>query len=150
MLPEIPENLENLPKLRKFLDQFRSAILEGGLGGGGASTQLSVVDGTTTDIYATVLDISSASGLLGQGTLLNTSSTNTLTVQETVVDAFGSEVIVSNDVLPGDTIPLSLQIDLGGGTLGEAYPPYISYLLEVKSTVSPSHAAYEMRFTGIY
>lgn len=154
MLPELPEDLENLPKLRKYLDALQNAILEGGLGGGddtpGASTQLSGTDSTSSDDYTTILSLESVNGLMGQGTLINTDDTNTLTIQESVIDAFGNDVVLTTEILPGDTIPLDLQINLGSGTVGEAFPPYLSYLLEVKSTTALAPATFEMRFTGIY
>jgi len=99
---------------------------------------------STGDAYATILDHTNPKGLLGIGTVLNTDGANSLTVKETVTDAFGNTVSVETVVLAGDDYMLDPQtnFDDGGGNI--AYPPFVEYKVELKSTSMGNAATYEL------
>ncbi len=75
------------------------------------------------------------SGLVGGGTIKNTGA-NSMDVRETVTDAFGVTEAVTTTVLAGANLVLKRMDDQFNAPAGTAYPPYVSYKIEVKSTVA--------------
>lgn len=96
----------------------------------------------TTNDYVQAFEHKNPCGVMGIGTIKNTGASNSLTVQETVTDLWGTTVAIETTVAPGDHYQLDPQVDLG-----YARPPYVSYKVEVKSTVADSPTTYDLRHT---
>ncbi len=104
---------------------------------------------TTADAYATVVDEANPKGLKGVGTILNTDGANSLTVKETVTDAFGNTASLETPVAAGAPFLLDTLDAIMSGGVGTAYPSFKTYKLEVKSTTPGSPATYELHFTTL-
>lgn len=104
---------------------------------------------TSTDSYVELFTHVNDKGLLGIGTVKNTDGANSLTVKETVIDAFGVTDSLETVVPFGTNYILSLTIrpDIGSFAtqFTNAFPPYVSYKVEVKSTSAGNSATYEAR-----
>ena len=108
-----------------------TSVIEGARGA--AST------GSTTNAYVTIFTHTNPRGLVGVGTIKNTDGANTLTVKETVTDAFGTSTNTTTDVAPGNYYILNPQ-----AAIDTARPPYVSYAVAVIDKVGGSHATYEL------
>lgn len=120
-----------------------------GAGGGlvtvGVSTRVegalySLSTGETTDAYVTLFTRINPNGLLGIGTIKNTDGANSLTVRETVTDAFGVTTSVETPVTFGNDYMLDVQTNFN-----TARPPYWSYAVAVKATTPGNQADYTAR-----
>ncbi len=89
--------------------------------------------GNVPIIYGPPLTFSGMSG--------GTDGGNSMTVRETVIDAFGVTDATTETVVPsGDDYLLDLQTNFGA-----ARPPYVSYSVAVKATTPGSQTAFELR-----
>lgn len=95
--------------------------------------------GTTTAAFVTKFTHANPKGLVGVGTVKNTGGVNTMTVRETVTDAFGVTDSVSTDILPGNFLILNPQ-----AAISTARPPYVSYAVAVIDKVAASHTTFEL------
>ncbi len=102
----------------------------------------------TADAYATIVDQKNQRGLVGIGTVVNTDGADSLTVKETATDAFGNTVSLETVVLFGDSYMLDPQTNLDDGGGNVAYPPFVEYKVEIKSTSAGNPASYEMHFAS--
>lgn len=121
-------------------------VVGGGAGGGGgAGENVSIsTDGTAGDVFEEALVNSSDTGFVGIGTIKNLDPVNSITVRETVTDAFGVTDSVETVVSPADEdYLLDPQTNFGN-----ARPFYTEYIVEVKSTIPGSPAAWELRYTS--
>lgn len=119
-----------------------------GGGGGGGGVNQGKFDGTgsTTAAFVALFTNTNTNGAIGIGTLKNTDGANTLSVRETVIDAFGNTTVGPVlDLAPGDTYLLDPQTNFQGGGL----PYYTSYKVEVEDKIASSHATYEVHYSGI-
>lgn len=89
------------------------------------------VAGTTTGSFVTLFTHKNQKGLTGIGTIKNTGATNTLTVQETATDVFGTTDTASTVVAALNDASFSTFANKGN-----ARPPFVSYKIEVKHTVA--------------
>lgn len=99
--------------------------------------------GATADAYATLFTATNPNGLFGIGTIKNTDGADSMTVEETVTDAFGVTDTVETPVAFGDDYMLDPQTNFD-----TAMPPHVSYRVQVKSTVPGSPAAYSVQFSA--
>lgn len=97
--------------------------------------------GNTADAYATLLTHTNPKGLVGIGTIKNTHGSNSMTVEEQVIDAFGVTTTSETPVAAGDTYLLDPQTNFS--TTG--CPPYLSYRVRVKSTSAGNAASYSIQ-----
>jgi hypothetical protein len=106
----------------------------------GAKRYQTPVNAFTGDVYVTLFTHQNPKGLLGIGTIKNTDGANSLTVRETVTDAFGVTDAVETPVAAGAPYMLDPQTNFG-----TARPPYVSYAVAVKSTVPGSGATFAIQ-----
>lgn len=97
--------------------------------------------GNTADAYATLFTHTNPKGLIGIGTVKNTHGSNSLTVEEQVIDAFGVTTVVENVVLAGDQYMLDPQTNFST----TSFPPHVSYRVRVKSTSVGNAASYSVQ-----
>jgi len=107
--------------------------------------------GNTTDAFVTVKMTLSGlgtsdpgtrvnpSGLIGNGTIKNTGA-NSMEVRETVTDAFGTTSSATTTVTAGNDLLLSMAVNIN-----TARPPYVSYMIEVKSTTPGNATSYNYK-----
>lgn len=98
--------------------------------------------GTTTDSFVTVFTKTYATGLIGVGTIKNTGGSNSLSVKETITDAFG----VTDSVTSVVTFGSYRTID-ATSVIGAARLPYTSYTVDVKSATPGSATTYSLKFS---
>lgn len=124
--------------------------MRGGSGPGSGSGGLTAKDVTsvTTAVLVAIMTDTSPTGIMGIGTIKNTDGTNSLTVQETVVDKFGVTTVVSRNLAPGQFYMLDPQTSFNDGAGSESWPPFTSYVVEVVDAVAASHATFEMHYAG--
>lgn len=96
--------------------------------------------GDSQDIFVDVLTCENPVGVMFEGTVKNTGGVNSMEVQETAVDLFGSTGTQTTTVTPGnDLIVTSSQ------QVGTARPPYKSYKISIKSTTPGASTAFQLR-----
>lgn len=96
--------------------------------------------GDSQDIFVDVLTCENPVGVMFEGTVRNTGGVNSMEVQETAVDLFGSTGTKTTTVTPGnDLIVTSSQ------QVGTARPPYKSYKISIKSTIPGASTAFQLR-----
>lgn len=101
-----------------------------------------VTGGNTTDGFVTVFTHLNAKGLLGIGAIKNTGA-NSLDVQQTVTDSFG---VTSSSIIAvpaGNNQSLDEQLPIG-----TAFPAYVSYAVQVRSTTPGNPTTYNLRHTS--
>jgi hypothetical protein len=103
--------------------------------------------GTTGAAYATLFTHTNPQGTTGAiGTIKNTAGANSLTVQETVIDKFGTTHVGTPIAVPaGEVYTLDPQTNFDD----VAFPYFTSYKVEVKDTVAASHATFEIHYSGL-
>jgi hypothetical protein len=87
--------------------------------------------GLTTSGYVTQFTHQNVKGLLGIGTIVNTSGANSLDVAINVAGPFGLGSGGPFAVAAGNSLMLDEQINIGAG-----FPPYTSYSVAVRNTAS--------------
>lgn len=97
------------------------------------SVSVSIDNETTGAAFVQYVNISSQRGLLGVGTIKNTGGVNSLSVKESVVDAFGTAANQTTVVLAGTDLRLDCAPVVN---IGAARPPLVSYKVEVKHPVA--------------
>jgi hypothetical protein len=93
----------------------------------------------TTDVFVAVVDHRNQKGVIGIGTVKNTGGVNSMDVRETVTDAFGVTASVTSVVAPGADLLLNPEVNKGA-----ARPSYVSYMVEVRSTVAGTPTTYDL------
>jgi hypothetical protein len=97
--------------------------------------------GSTADDYVNVVGHGNLHGLLGAGTLRNTHASRALTARETAIDFFGVVAVRETVLAAGEELDLDVMGEIEAGR-----PPYISYAVEVKSTVGATPATFKCHF----
>jgi hypothetical protein len=97
------------------------------------------VGGTTTASFVELFTHKNSKGIIGIGTIKNTSGTNALDIKETVTDVFGTTASLTTTVSLGNDYLLDPQANIS-----TARPPYISYKVEVTDTVGGNHATFDI------
>lgn len=106
--------------------------------------QVASVSGSSTNALVTVVPtITNENGLFGIGTVKNTDGANSIDVNETFTDAFGTSSTLTTTVAFGDSLMIGLQQNIGTG-----FPPYTSYKVEIIDTVAGNHATYNVKFVS--
>jgi hypothetical protein len=95
--------------------------------------------GTTTDSYVTLTDLTYSQGLIVSGTIQNTGSTNSATIREEVISAFGNSAFRESTLGAGSNFIISLN-----SQINTAYPPFTNYKLRIKSTTTGSSTGYSL------
>jgi hypothetical protein len=103
----------------------------------------SEVNGTSQDLYVTVVEHENPRGLMAVATVKNVGASNTIIVREIAEDFFGVVDQKDSTVLPTTDIILSTQ-----NAVGTARPPYKRYALGIRSAVSGQPSNYQVRFLG--
>lgn len=93
----------------------------------GTAAALSSATGTTVDSDTSVVTLTSASGIVGFGSVKNTGA-NGIIVREEVTDAFGVTSLAERTVAGGASAILQLNTDIGTGRT-----PYTSYTVKLRS-----------------
>lgn len=96
--------------------------------------------GDSQDAFVDVLTCENPVGVMFEGTVRNTGGVNSMEVQETAVDLFGSTGTQTTTVTPGnDLIVTSAQ------QVGAARPPYKSYKVSIRSTSPGASTTFLLR-----
>ena len=103
---------------------------------------------STADAYATVCLNTNPKSFVGIGSIQNTHATRSLTIKETVVDLNGNTASLETVVPALSQLLLDTMTGFVSGGVGTAYPPYVSYKAEVKSTTAGQSATYLFNFLG--
>lgn len=106
------------------------------------------VTSVTTAALVAILTNTGTVGIMGIGSIKNTDVTNSLTVQETVIDKFGVTTTVSRTLGPGKFYMLDPQTSFNDLAGSESWPPFTSYVVKVVDAVAASHATFEMHYAG--
>jgi hypothetical protein len=110
---------------------------------GGSATVDLVNDATGSAGNQAITDTVADAGFTHTGMSGGTDA-NAINVQETVTDAFGTTDNTTVTSVPaGATYMLDIQTNFGA-----AFPPHVSYTVEVQSAVAGHPAAYSLRFVG--
>lgn len=98
--------------------------------------------GSTTNSLAALFTHTNLSGLDGYGLIKNTGA-KSLDVKETVTDGFGTTTSATNTVTSGSERALNLRANINTGR-----PPYVSYKVEVVSTLAGNPTTYDLKHTN--
>ncbi len=96
--------------------------------------------GTTTDAYATVLDLTNNSGLHGSCAVKNTGGVNSLTIKWTATDMYGNVGTNTPTIIAGATSSFSMESNF----ITSVFPPYVEIKLEIKSASAGNATTYDI------
>jgi hypothetical protein len=102
------------------------------------------VSSATVDAYVEQFTHTNPKGVIGIGTIKNTDVANSLTVKETVTDAFAVTDSLETVVAFGNHFQLDPTADIS-----TARPPYVSYKVEVKSTAAGFPANFDLQHASL-
>lgn len=98
-------------------------------------------EGSTTDDYVVLHHMTSRTGIHEVGSIKNTGGLNSMTVRYTVTNVHGgSERVTTEVVIAGNRATFDTIV---GNVLGTP-PPYATFMLEVKSTLSGFATDFEL------
>jgi hypothetical protein len=130
-------NVFVLPQIRDYQGATGAAGATGATGPAGPTAGvIGSASGSSGDALATALTYTAATGVGGVGTIKNTGS-NSLTIRETVTDAFSVTAYVENTVAAGSSYRLDTW-----ASVGTARPPVTTYTLGVRSTTPGQSTTY--------
>lgn len=130
-----------LPQIRDYQGETGATGATGPTGPAGPSAgSIASSTGTTGNDLAQAFTQTTATGVSGSGTVKNTGS-NSMTIRETVTDAFAVTAYVETAIAAGSDYRLDASINLS-----TARPPYTTYTLSVRSTTPGQSTTYAAKF----
>lgn len=120
-------------------DGFANSVIQGANSVVEGMRRFDNSTGLTTDLYVTQFTHQNIKGLLGIGTIVNTSGANSLDIAINTASPFGLGSGGPFTLTAGNSLMLSEQINIGGN-----FPPYTSYSVAVRSTTSGSPTGFAL------